>query len=221
MIQTVNLRKTYRKRVIFEHVNLSIPAHRFTFIAGQNGSGKTTLLKCLLGLERYEGDILFENQSVQSHRPRMYALYDHSPLYDHLTGLQNIKVLHHEELSYEQITQKAEPILDPELLQEKVQHYSYGQRKKLSLLIALLHEPDYLFLDEVSHGLDYDSLLELKTMLKEQLQGITVIATGHQFDFYEDLVDSVIMIANQTTTQIDHVKENGDDLVEIYRNHMG
>ncbi|MCL9662881.1 ABC transporter ATP-binding protein [Paenibacillus hunanensis] len=221
MIQTINLRKTYGKRIIFENVNLIIPKHRFTFIAGANGSGKTTLLKCLIGLETYQGKILFDTQTAQTSSPKIYAIYDQTPLYDHLTGFQNIEILYFGNISRKYIEKKAESIIDPELLHEKVKHYSYGQRKKLSLLIALLYEPDYLFLDEVSNGLDYDSLLQLKKILKEQLQGITVIATGHQFDFYDDLVDSVIVIANQTATQMDHIKENGDDLVEIYRNHMG
>ncbi|MFB8735764.1 ABC transporter ATP-binding protein [Bacillus sp. SL00103] len=56
-------------------------------------------------------------------------------------------------------------------------------KKKLSFIFIALTKPTYLFLDEISNGLDYGTMMELKAMIKKWSEDMTIIATGHQFEF--------------------------------------
>lgn len=220
MLTIENLEKKYKENIIFQNVNLAIPKQKITFIAGKNGTGKTTLLKCLLDLESYKGSIKFDNHDIHSVRDDIFVVYDNTPLYENLSGYHNIELLLNKILPKKHMHNVSETLLKPNILKSKVKSYSYGQRKKLSLIIAILAEPKYLFLDEVSNGLDYESLIELKKWLLQYSSMITIIAIGHQFEFYADLIDSLIIMNDQTAIQINDFKQSGVDLIATYKQYV-
>ncbi|MEJ8548199.1 ATP-binding cassette domain-containing protein [Brevibacillus borstelensis] len=217
MIEVKNVTKKYSKNTVLNNVSFTIQKGKFTFIAGRNGSGKTTLLKCLLDLERYEGEITYENQSLDSVREDISVIYDNPPLYKHLTGYQNIELLLNKKLSNKEIEETNVTRLQPDVLRKKVKTYSFGQIKKLSLLIAFLSNPRYLFLDEVSNGLDYESLLDVKRILQENETEMTIVAIGHQFEFYSSIIDDLIVVNNGSVITFKDFQQRGGDLVEEYK----
>lgn len=220
MITISSLTKQYKKNVIFDRLDLNIREGKFTFIVGPNGSGKTTLLKCLLNLEKYQGTIRFGGQPLDDVREQVGVIYDTPALFRHLTGLQNIELLLNRKVTHEEIAEHRELRLAPQLLSSKVKRYSYGQTKKLSLLIACLARPRYLFLDEISNGLDYEALLDLKKMLKANNERMTIIAIGHQFEFYADMIDDLIVLNNGAAQTIQQFQLGGNDLIEAYTTHV-
>jgi ABC-2 type transport system ATP-binding protein len=60
--------------------------------------------------------------------------------------------------------------------------------------MALLAESEYLVMDEVSNGLDYETMEWLKHELRRRSSGATILLTGHQFDFYDAIVDRVLVL---------------------------
>ena len=93
----------------------------------------------------------------------------------------------------------------------------YRTRKKLALIMVDLLKPVYLIMDEISNGLDYESVCELKKQIKIWSIDKTIILTGHQFGFYNDIVDDIFVIKDNTISPCSRDFQNNDEsLEELY-----
>jgi ABC-type multidrug transport system ATPase subunit len=217
VIQINNFTKKYKNNTVFENVSFAILDHQITFLMGENGSGKTTLVKSILNLEKYQGQILFDDNPITCAYGDISAVYDDSPLYLCLNGYQNIRLLCNRSISNNETNAFALQLLSEPELRKKVKKYSYGQRKKLSIIIAFLNESKYIFMDEVSNGLDYDTMNKVKEMLKEHVKTKSIFLTGHQFEFYNDIVNSILIVKNKNIVSY----ENDNKSLEwIYKNEI-
>ncbi|MEC3833008.1 Glutamine transport ATP-binding protein GlnQ [Bacillus paralicheniformis] len=220
MIKIDDLTKSYGNKTVFNRLNMNIEKNKVTFLMGENGAGKTTLLKCLLKLEHFEGGILYDGEPLEAVRSKVHAIYDDSPFYDHLSGYQNIKLLINKPAGKEELEQLSQKFLGRALLKKKVKTYSYGQRKKLALMIAALNKPSYLFLDEISNGLDYRSMMELQELINDWSSTMTIVAAGHQFEFYSSIVDQLYVLKEGSAIHIDNFKTNGAELGDVYKEYL-
>ncbi len=150
----------------------------------------------------------------------MHVIYDDSPFYDHLSGYQNIKLLINQPAGKEELEQLSQKFLGRALLKKKVKTYSYGQKKKLALMIAALNKPSYLFLDEISNGLDYRSMMELQKLINDWSSTMTIVAAGHQFEFYSSIVDQLYVLKDGSAIHIDNFKTNGAELGDVYKEYL-
>ena len=202
MLEIINLSKKYKSKFIIESFSIRMEENKFYFFLGKNGVGKTSLFKCILNLEEYTGTILYNNKPFNSCNNDVFAIYDDTPLYTNLTGNQNIKIFtdktHLDYLDNELVTMD---------LNKKVKYYSCGERKKLSIIIAILLKPKFLIVDEISNGLDYDCMKWLQKNFKTIFKDSTIIGAGHQFDFYETLVDEVLVINNNHVTKLHDIND--------------
>lgn len=213
MIKIENLTKTYRNNIIFEQVNLLLEDSKIYFLLGQNGSGKTTFIKCLLGLEKYQGNINYSPNFPKN----IFAIYDDIPLYENLNGYDNIRLFAGTNFYHKQ-TVDAFQGLSPSLLSKKVKYYSLGEKKKLLIIAALLTNPQYLILDEIANGLDVDSLKWLKNQLNIHKKECLILVTGHYLEFYEQLLDEIIIIHKKS---IYKTEQGGNNLHELYEKLYG
>lgn len=210
MLTINNLSKNYGHKTILKDINIVFPNKKIHFILGKNGSGKTTLYKCILNLEKFHGEINTK-QSI------IYCIYDEQPFYLNLSGLQNIE-LYKMIYDIKTVTTIDEAFLDMDTLKKKVKNYSYGQRKKLALLIADFIKPSIILLDEASNGLDYETIKYLKNRLMIWKEYSTVLISGHQLDFYNSVVDSVYVLKEGTLFQVKN-QENWK-LEDIYEQYL-
>lgn len=196
MIEIKNFIKKYRDKYIVNNVNLIFEDNKIHYITGPNGVGKTTFLKCLANIENYEGEILFNNKKFNKEEISLEIIYDDSPLYTNLSGYKNIVILCRNKMARIEIDKYINQFNLKAIIHMKVKNYSYGQRKKLSLIIGLLGQPKYLLLDEITNGLDFDSMVFLKNYLKELSISTTIIVTGHHFEFYNDILDEIYIMSS-------------------------
>lgn len=196
MIVFENVKKEYGSNTIFQDVSLKLRSNRISFFLGKNGTGKTTLIKCLFDLEKYDGKILFGDKKVDDVRNKCCVVWDDTPFYTELNGKRNLYILAGSIKEKSKIMNVARNYLDDSLLNQKVSQYSYGQRKKLMLALVDIIQPDYLIMDEISNGLDYETILLIKKKIKKWSQNMDIILTGHQFEFYNDLIDDLYIIEN-------------------------
>ena len=222
MIKFVNFAKYYNNQAILKDVNLEIADNKITFIMGKNGAGKTTLVKCMLGLEEYAGEIQYDlGVSENEEKKRILAIWDEFPFYDGMTGLNNLYVFSEGLKSQREILEIAQKYLGKEILKRKVKSYSYGQRKKLSLILVEILEPQIVVMDEVSNGLDYETMVYLKKYIRELAKSATIVLMGHQFEFYNDLIEEMVVIKKGSMKTLEKDFQNsGHQLEEIYEEEL-
>ncbi|MDR1016219.1 MAG: ATP-binding cassette domain-containing protein [Coriobacteriales bacterium] len=195
MIECTDLGKSYRKYVLFSDSTFGFRAQKVSFVMGPNGCGKTSLLKCLFGLEGFAGSIGFDGKDVSQVRKDCLVMWDGVFMYPNLSGLQNLLLF--SDARKQTVRDAAETFLSGDVLKRKLKHYSTGQNKKLGLALVELCQPKYLAIDELSSGLDYESLVALKPVVQRWKQSMTLILTGHQFNFYNALVDDLYIFKDQ------------------------
>lgn len=217
MIEIKNLRKRYRKDTVIEDCSIDIKSNTVSFIMGPNGAGKTTLIKCLIGLEAYEGTIKYDGKDYSEVRDKCLCVWDDCPFYTSLSGIKNLNILSEGKHSTKEIKRFGEKYLSGDILKRPVKTYSYGQRKKLALALVEILNPEILIMDEVSNGLDFDTMMELQDSITQWAETKTVILTGHQFGFYNNITDDLYVIEDKKLEfKQSGVKDSNEKLEDIY-----
>ncbi|MBS4538607.1 ATP-binding cassette domain-containing protein [Clostridium sp. D2Q-11] len=217
MIQCTNFSKSYSNKCIIEKSSFEIRENKISFLMGPNGSGKTTLIKCMMEMEKYNGDFIFEGKNISQIRDKCMVLWDDCPFYMNLNGIKNLIIFGENKKSKNEIKEIASNYLDYGLLRRKVKTYSYGQKKKLALVLVEILEPKYLIMDEISNGLDYEMIRILKKIIKSWSKDMTILLTGHQFSFYNDIVDDLFVFKNKQITLLkENFSDSGEKLEDVY-----
>jgi ABC-2 type transport system ATP-binding protein len=194
-------------------VDLDAPPGQVTALVGPNGAGKTTLLLVLATLLRPDAgqvrvagfDPITEAREV---RARMGWSPDVFGLYDNLTACEYLEIM----AAAYGVPARARPVrarflLDlarlPEKAQLPVHSLSRGQKQRLGLARALVHDPDVLLLDEPASGLDPRSRVELRDLLRRLAgEGKTVVVSSHILADLEEVADRVVFVdAGRTVGQ--------------------
>uniref|UniRef100_UPI0025DE1F3F ATP-binding cassette domain-containing protein n=1 Tax=Eubacterium sp. TaxID=142586 RepID=UPI0025DE1F3F len=191
MIVIKDFSKEYKNKKILDDINLTIEENKISFLMGKNGAGKTTLLKCIASLENYNGQILIDEKENINSKKTYFIIWDDCPYYVDSNGIDNLFLLSEGKYSKKEICDIVKDVMNESLLKKKVKRYSYGEKKKLSFALVMLLNPSVIIMDEITNGLDFDTLVYLKERLLEWSKDKTIFLTGHQFSFYDGMVDDV------------------------------
>lgn len=182
-----NLKKSYGSHAVLKGISFSVKQGEIFALLGTNGAGKTTTLECVEGLRRYdEGEIVVDGKigiQLQS-----------SSLQSFIRPTEAVKLF--------ALWNKASP--DERQLKElgiyefakkKYCELSTGQKRRLHLALALIGDPDIIFLDEPTAGLDVEGKLSLHKKIKElKAQGKTIILASHDMAEVEQLSDTIAIL---------------------------
>ncbi len=187
-----------------DHVTLSIPSGTVFGLLGPNGAGKTTLIKVLTGISDLTGgsaqvagfDVVRQSLKV---RARIGWVAAEVILDDDFTAWENLW-LQSKLQDLPDWKGRAEQLLTYFSLidrkDDKVSHYSTGMRKKLEIALALLHQPQVIFMDEPTIGLDVPTrrmLWDIVTGVRKEF-GVTVLLTTHYIEEADALCDRIAII---------------------------
>ncbi len=195
-----NLTKRYGKFEALKDVNLKLPRGKIIGLLGKNGAGKTTLMRSMLGLLKYEGEILFEDEPMQSLKHKFFErvafIPDVNGLDDRLTVEQTLKFVASQNPRWKESTAinlLAKSGLSPK---HKIGKLSKGMKTKLYLLVTLSLDVDLLILDEPTLGLDIVFRKEFfNTILGEFFdENKTIIISTHQVEEVEQILQEIIFI---------------------------
>lgn len=203
MITLKNVKKLYRKKMIYENINGNIPMNGITLLIGANGIGKTTLLKMIAGIEKTSGGaILFDD--VQMTTKQRHELMSYVPqeiaLWEHLTLEENIQFflgLIDAPISKERIDAYIHAFQLDNMMQMKVKKLSGGTQRKGNLLIGLLSDPKILLLDEPTVGIDLASRMNIQQMLEQLQETCTIIMTTHLIDEIDRFDHQLVVIGQE------------------------
>ena len=201
VIQTHGLTKRYRNVVAVDNLSMEVRRGRVYGLLGPNGSGKTTTMGLLLGLLRPTSGTfsLFGtgNRHEESLR-RVGAIIESPSFYPYLSGLQNLKYF--QMISGGGLEEELESLIDRVGLagrgDDPFRTYSLGMKQRLGIAYALLGDPDLVFLDEPTNGLDPEGMIEVRELIRSLGDGNrTVLLSSHLLHEVEQVCDSVTIIS--------------------------
>lgn len=197
-ISVADLTKSYGKVEALKKVSFDVERGEIFALLGPNGSGKTTTLEILMGLRSYDnGKISYFNADCGSRKlPRIGAVFQTRVYYDSLSVREHIKYYS----SFYRVRSDIQKYLDLLNLGEKIDaqyaQLSGGQKQQLSILLALVNEPEILFLDEPSTSLDPQVRLKIWELIRTlKNEGRTIVFSTHYIEEAEALADRVSILS--------------------------
>lgn len=205
IIEVKNLTKKFGSFTAVDNVSFSIKKGEIFGFLGPNGAGKstairmlTTLLRPTSGIATVAGyDIVKKQDEVRKH---IGLVAEKIILYDHLTARENLRFFGHLfHLSDKQINSRVEKWIGKlhmtEWLNTQVSFFSTGMKQRINIVRALLTEPDILFLDEPTLGLDPQTTHLIREFIRElNNNGVTVLLTTHDMIEADELSNRVAII---------------------------
>lgn len=207
LLRCERLRKRYKSRAVVQDVSLEVQSGEVVGLLGPNGAGKTTLLRVLAtlmapdsGRATIDGrDVVADRAAV---RRRLGVLSDARGLYPRLTGRENVEyyaALHG--IAGAERARRVDALVERlglgEIADRRAQGYSQGERMKVAIARALVHDPDTILLDEPTNGLDIMSV----RALREQLRGLraagrTLLFSSHVMQEVAALCDRIVILGH-------------------------
>jgi len=202
MLQVTSLTKKFKKIIAVDNISLKVQKGDIYGFLGPNGAGKTTSIRMIMGIIKPDnGNIKFNGLDINTiNRKKLGYLPEDRGLYQK----QNLsEILYYfgclKGLDKKDSKSKANLWLERFNLYDqkgrKVEELSKGNQQKIQFIIALLHDPQLIILDEPFTGLDPVNQILLKEVIKEkQEEGKTIIFSTHQMEQVERLCNNICLI---------------------------
>lgn len=207
MLQIQNLVKKFGNFTAVDGINLLVKSGELYGFLGQNGAGKTTTIKMIAGIYApTSGSIRINGLDITQNPLEAKRLIGYVPdqpfLYDKLTGREFLYFsggLYN--FSKKQITNKIEELVSllniESWFDKRTEEYSQGMKQRITIASALLHEPKLIVLDEPMVGLDPQSAVIVKNILKKKVaEGASVFVSTHSLSFAEEVCTKIGIIKN-------------------------
>lgn len=202
MLRIEHLTKTYGQRVVLQDLSLSVLAGEVYGLLGPNGAGKTTTINILCNLlQANSGTIRVNDRPVSAATKYLLGVAPQETLlYRYLTCKENLSFFGRlYGLQGSLLKQRVQICLAAIGLGDRAdslaETLSGGMQRRLSLAIALVHQPKFLILDEPTTGLDVEARFEIWSLIRQlQREGVTILLTTHLLDEAERLCDRIGMI---------------------------
>lgn len=238
MVRVKNLVKTYSNgNKALNSVSFNLKKSEITGYIGLNGAGKTTTIKILCGLLEFDsGEVELGNyrlpedleiiKTIVGYVPENPEIFNSINVLEFFDFIVNIRFMD-ENTSARRINYFAELFDFKDYLNTSIGKLSKGNKQKVMITSALMHNPDIIFLDEPLNGLDAFSIMTFQDMIANlSKNGKTIFYCSHLLDIMQKVSDRIIIIENGII-KIDEFKKNLElnynykSLESIFRNISG
>lgn len=218
LIQVESLLVRYGQQIAVDSLSFELPAGQILALLGPNGAGKTSAFRCLAGIqEATEGKLSIagfdlKKEPLQAKKHLSYVP-EQACLYEALTPMETMLLkgrLHglQDSLIAARGTHLLEMFGIAERMHDPVAGFSKGMRQKLVLSLALLNDPKVLILDEPLSGLDVDTALLVKELLKLLTKkGKAILYCSHVLDVVEKVADRILILLDGRTVAMGSMEE--------------
>lgn len=204
VIATHGLTKRYRDVVAVDSLALDVRRGEIYGFLGRNGAGKTTTIRMLLGLIRpTSGEVSVLGHAIVPGETRVFSrigfLVETASAYPNLTVRENLDIQRRlTGAPRGSIAHTIERLSLGQYADRKAGQLSLGNKQRLSLARALLHDPEVLVLDEPANGLDPAGIVEIRHLLRELAtqHGVTVFMSSHILAEVAHLADRIGIVHN-------------------------
>jgi ABC-2 type transport system ATP-binding protein len=216
VLRAADLTKRYGDVVAVDHLSLDVRRGEVLGFLGPNGAGKTTTLKMLCGLLAADGGrVELDGRRLAAGSGRATRTVGVSPqtisIWETLTCREQLVFMGRmHDLARRAASAKADELLSAFGLAEKGgrlgRTLSGGMQRRLSIALALVHEPDVVFLDEPQAGLDPQSRVLVREYVRSLAGRTTIVVTTHDMEEAEKLSDRVCIIDRGRVLALDTVE---------------
>ena len=201
-INIMNLTKKFNSKTVIDNLNLEVEPNQVFGFLGKNGAGKSTLINILSGnvyktsgsfsiLDYSDNDISIIKKQIGV-MPDVANLYTNMNAIEFLTYMSKLKGLN---LSKNEILKVLSEVKLENVHKVKIQNYSFGMKKKISLAQAILGKPKLIFLDEPTSGVDPESILAIHDLIKSlRDKNTTIFLTSHNLNEVEKLCTNIAIL---------------------------
>ena len=239
-VEAQSISKTFGEVQALKDLSFVIEKGKALGLLGRNGAGKTTAIRILLGiLPSDTGKVLVDNKKLSfdenafGYLPEergLYLKYTVKSQLMHFASLYGMK----KKEALNSIEYWLEKFEISEYLNKKVETLSKGNKQKIQLIVAVMHDPEVIILDEPFSGLDPVNVELFKTVIRELLaKGKTLIFSSHRMADVEEFCDDIIMLKKGETIlqgNLDKIKEDygikglvveGEEKIQDFLNELG
>ena len=196
MLEIKNLTVKYEKTVL-ENINLKLDKKIYGLM-GTTGSGKTTFIKAILGLIKYEGEILLDGKQLDTRKGFQIVFQNPFNSFDpkRSIGFSISEIIRLNSSNYilEELAEKVE--INPEFMNKYPSELSGGELQRLSIARALAGNPQVFILDEPTSALDVENQKKILDVLKS-LKNITVIFISHDMNVLKYISDEILILNSE------------------------
>ncbi len=197
------LGKSFGSQQVLKGIDLDLAPGEIVGLIGPNGAGKTTLMSCLLGfLHTDDGEIEIDGKPNDdlTIRRRTGFVPERMNFGRRITGRQFVRYMARlAGIARGEVDQRVTTMLErlglAQAADKLLSEYSRGMLQRAAICQALIHQPDYLFLDEPASGLDPNGVLLVRDLIAEQKgRGVAVLLNSHQLAEVEKICDRVLFL---------------------------
>jgi len=202
IVELDRVSKAYGKKIAVEDLSLSIEAGSMFGLLGPNGAGKTSTIRMIVGITmpdsgqiRLFGEPFSRDQLKRvGYLPEERGLYKKMKVLDQLIFLGEIRGLS-AETAKRRAQQWCERLSITDAMEKKTEELSKGMQQKIQFISTLLHDPQFLIMDEPFSGLDpVNAVLLQDTLLELRKEGKAILFSTHRMDQVEKLCDSICLV---------------------------
>tara|TARA_B100001013_G_scaffold72146_1_gene38188 strand:- start:3125 stop:3838 length:714 start_codon:yes stop_codon:yes gene_type:complete len=206
MIEVINLKKNYDKKVAVNNLNFQIQKGEIIGLLGPNGCGKTTTIAMILGLLKpTSGQVIINGKNIEKERiyllnqmnfispyvelPKKLTVKENLEVYARLYGVKNINY---------KIKTLSDQLRLNDFLNKKTGELSSGQKNRISLAKALINDPEILLLDEPTASLDPETGDYIRSFIENYCSNkkISILLASHNMNEVERLCNKIMMMKN-------------------------
>lgn len=230
LIKIENLSKRFGEKVILDNISLNVLQGENLVVFGQSGTGKSVLLKCIIGLlEPDDGNIFIKGKDITTLsikkmneiRKHTGFLFQGAALYDSMTVRENLEfplkrhIAISDEEAYEKVLHTLELVSLKEAVDKMPSELSGGMKKRIGLARSIVTDPEIMFYDEPTTGLDPISAKEISELildLQNKLKMTSIIVT-HDLNCAHIISDRTIFIKDAKIAYQGKIEDlaNSDD----------
>ena len=219
VLQTANLTKQYGTQYAVHDLSMNVERGKIYGLLGRNGAGKTTTIRMVTGLlQPTKGEVFLFGEKMKTPTKQIFgrigALIESPAFYENLTAKENLKII--ADLRGTQSKNSIEEALklvnlDKET-KKKVKQFSLGMKQRLGIAMAMMHNPEFIILDEPTNGLDPIGIQQIRLLIKKLSaeNGVTVLVSSHILSEIEQMADKVgiidkgVLVEELTMDEIRH-----------------
>lgn len=232
IIEVRNLTKSYHGKVAVKDFNLTVSKGEIFGLLGHNGAGKSTTIECILGVKKRDtGEVKVLGMEPASNRRKLFqkvgVQFQQSCYQDKIKVweiCEETACLYRDVQDYEELLERFDL---KHVRNQYLSTLSGGEKQKISIILALIPNPEVIFLDELTTGLDTVARRNVWKHLENlKRKGLTILLTSHYMDEVEALCDRICVLKEGNMIAAGTVKElveksPCDRLEDAYLWYMG